>query len=58
MNPLAMLRELLAAEPFKPFVVCLGDGRRLPVYDPDFLLISPRGRIIWEGETEDESPVS
>ncbi|MGH7956170.1 MAG: hypothetical protein ACREH8_04070 [Opitutaceae bacterium] len=54
MNPVQMLRELLSAEPFKPFVLCLSDGRRLPVYHPGFLLISPRGRIIWEGETEDE----
>jgi hypothetical protein len=54
MNPVAMLRELLNADPFKPFVVCLSDGRRLPVYHPDFLLISPNGRIMWEGETEDD----
>jgi len=54
MNPIPMLRELLQAEPFKPFVVCLSDGRKLPVYHPDFLLISPNGRIIWEGETEND----
>ena len=54
MNLIAMLRELLGANPFKPFVLCLSDGRRLPVYHPDFLLISPNGRIIWEGDTEDE----
>lgn len=49
-----MLRELLEATPFRPFVLCLSDGRRLPVYQPDFLTISPKGRIFWEGETEDE----
>ena len=54
MNPITMLRELLRADPFQPFVVCLSDGRRLSVHHPDFLLISPSGRIIWEGETEDE----
>jgi hypothetical protein len=54
MNPVAMLRELLNADPFKPFIVCLSDGRRLPVYHPDFLLISPNGRIMWEGETVDD----
>jgi hypothetical protein len=54
MSPLPLLRELLGADPFKPFVLCLSDGRRLPVYHPDFLLIAPSGRIIWEGETENE----
>ena len=58
MNPIAMLRELLHADPFKPFVVCLSDGRRLSVHHPDFLLISPNGRIIWEGETEDEFAIA
>ena len=54
MNPIPMLRELLSASPFRPFVVCLSDGRKLPVPHPDFLTISPRGRILWEGRTEDE----
>lgn len=54
MNPIPMLRELLAAHPFKPFAVCLSDGRKLPVPHPEFLTVSPHGRIIWEGETEDD----
>jgi len=54
MNPIPMLRELLAANPFRPFVICLSDGRKLPVPQPEFLTISAHGRIIWEGETEDE----
>lgn len=54
MNPIAMLRELLGADPFKAFAVCLSDGRRLPVHHPDFLLISPNGRIIWEGKSDDD----
>jgi len=55
MNPVPMLRELLGANPFKPFVLCLSDGRRLPVYHPDFLMISGRGGfIVWEGEGEGE----
>jgi hypothetical protein len=49
-----MLRDLLTAHPFKPFVLCLSDGRKLPVPHPDFLTISPHGRIIWEGKTEEE----
>ena len=54
MNPIPMLRELLAADPFRPFLVCLTDGRKLRVDHPDFLLISPSGRLIWEGRTENE----
>jgi hypothetical protein len=55
MNPIPMLRELLAAHPFKPFTLCLSDGRRLPVHHPDYLLISGRGGfIVWEGEHEGE----
>lgn len=49
-----MLRELLAANLFQPFVVCLTDGRKLPVNHPDFLLITPSGRLVWEGRTENE----
>ena len=54
MNPIPMLRELLAADPFRPFVVCLTDGRKLRVYHPDFLLITPSGRLVWEGRNENE----
>lgn len=58
MNPLPMLRELLHASPFRPFVVCLTDGRKLRVDHPDYLLISPNGRIIWEGATEDDFAIA
>jgi len=54
MNPIPMLRELLAATPFRAFVVCLSDGRKLQVDHPDFLLITPSGRLIWEGRSENE----
>ena len=53
-NPIPMLRELLTAHPFRAFVVCLSDGRKLRVDHPDFLIITPNGRLIWEGRTEDE----
>jgi hypothetical protein len=54
MDPISMLRELLTAVPFKPFVLCLSDGRKLPVRHPDFLTISPKGRIMWEGDADNE----
>ena len=58
MNPIPMLRELLAAVPFRPFVVCLTDGRKLPVDHPDFMLITPSGRLIWEGRDENEFAIA
>ena len=54
MNPMPMLRELLEAVPFRPFVLCLTDGRKLPVEHPDFLTLSRHNRIIWEGRTEED----
>ena len=54
MNPIPMLRGILGAHPFRPFLLCLSDGRKLPVKHPDYLLISPNGRIIWEGDTEEK----
>ena len=58
MNPIPRLRELLAANPFRAFVVCLSDGRKLRVDHPDFLLITPSGRLIWEGRSENEFAIA
>jgi hypothetical protein len=54
MNPLPMLRELLNAAPFKPFALCLTDGRKLPVLSRDHLTVTAQGRILWEGDNEEE----
>jgi hypothetical protein len=43
MNPIPMLCELLAAQPFKPFMLCLSDERQLPVPHREFLTVSPHG---------------
>ncbi len=40
------LRNLWKAEPFKPFVIHLADGRNVPVRHPEFLSRSPSGRTI------------
>ena len=39
------LRKLHKAEPFRPFVIRLGDGQALPVRHPEFLAYSPNSRI-------------
>lgn len=35
------LREAHQARPFKPFAICLADGREIPVPHPEFLLAPP-----------------
>ena len=40
------LRNHWRAEPFKPFVIHLADGRNIPVAHPEFLSRSPSGRTI------------
>lgn len=40
------LREVLRAQPFKPFKIHVADGRNIPVKHPDFLSMSPVARTI------------
>lgn len=40
------LRSLWKAEPFKPFIIHLADGRNIRVEHPEFLSRSPSGRTI------------
>ena len=40
------IRELCHAEPFRPFVLHFPDGRRVTVVHPDFVALSPAGRLI------------
>jgi hypothetical protein len=40
------VREALHREPFKPFSICLADGRRVPVRHPDFVAVGKRRIIV------------
>ena len=40
------VREALHGEPFKPFNICLADGRRIPVRHPDFVAVGKRRIIV------------
>jgi hypothetical protein len=53
MNPVSVIRDFLHAAPFAPFDIRLSDGRAWRITHPDFVMISGRGRVIIEGETED-----
>jgi hypothetical protein len=45
------LRDLLHADPFRPFTVCLGCDCALRIADPEFAALTPEGQtlIIAEG---------
>jgi len=40
------LREFYGAEPFRPFVIHMPDGREIPVHSREFILPAPSGRTI------------
>ncbi len=40
------LRRYVMATPFRPFVLNVADGRRVPVVGRDFILISPMGQTL------------
>jgi hypothetical protein len=40
------LRELYHAQPFRPFVIRLADGRAVPVNHRDFIMTAPSGRTV------------
>lgn len=40
------LQDLYKAEPFRPFVLHLADGREIPVHHREFIMSVPSGRTI------------
>ncbi|HMJ66796.1 MAG TPA: hypothetical protein VK615_15755 [Candidatus Binatia bacterium] len=38
------VRKLLHAEPFRPFLIHVADGGRIPVKHEDFVALAPTGR--------------
>jgi len=44
------MRAACQAQPFKPFVIHLADGRQLPVQSREYLASSPSGRtfVVWQ----------
>jgi hypothetical protein len=41
-----MMRELIHAQPFAPFIAHLADGRKVAINHPDFVSTSQTGRIL------------
>ena len=40
------LREMYNAQPFRPFVIHLADGREVPVLHREFIMTAPSGRTV------------
>jgi hypothetical protein len=40
------LRNLYDAEPFRPFIMHLADGRKIPVMHQEFMASAPNGRTV------------
>ena len=51
------LREFFNAQPFKPFVMHLADGRSIPVMHRDLIASAPSGRTITVYQPDDSMNV-
>jgi hypothetical protein len=47
------LKELYNAQPFKPFVIHLADGREIPVHHREFIMAVPSGRTVLVCQPDD-----
>lgn len=49
---IAEIRSLLHAQPFRPFLIYVADGGRIPVKHEDFVALAPTGRemIVYQPE--------
>jgi hypothetical protein len=47
------VRQLYNAQPFRPFIIHLADGRALPVNHREFIMTVPSGRTIFVAQPDD-----
>lgn len=47
------LRNVYDAQPFRPFVLHLADGREIPVHHREFILTVPSGRTVFVCQPDD-----
>ncbi len=45
------IRQALREQPFRPFELCLADGRRVPVTHPEFVAMNQRIVIVTDEES-------
>lgn len=51
------LRRAITANPFEPFYIRTADGRRIPVRNRDFILITPSNRHAYVFQPDDSRDV-
>jgi hypothetical protein len=51
------LRSAYNAQPFRPFIMHLADGRQIAVQHPEFLAAAPSGRTVMVYQPDDTSNV-
>jgi hypothetical protein len=51
------LQAVYKAQPFRPFVLHLADGRQIPVNHPDFILAYPSGRTVFVVQPDDTANI-
>jgi hypothetical protein len=49
------LQKLYDAEPFRPFLIHMADGRKIPVKHREFMALSPSGRTAYVYQLNDDS---
>jgi hypothetical protein len=47
------VRNLYNAQPFRPFIIHLADGRAVPVNHREFIMTVPSGRTIFVAQPDD-----
>lgn len=47
------IRTVYDAQPFRPFVIHLADGRSIPVHHRDFMMAVPSGRTVFVAQPDD-----
>ncbi len=47
------IRSTYEAQPFRPFVIHLADGRQVPVHHRDFIMAVPSGRTLFGCQPDD-----
>jgi hypothetical protein len=51
------LRTAYNAQPFRPFILHLADGRQIPVHHREFMATAPSGRTVTVYQPDDSSNV-
>jgi len=51
------LQKLYDAEPFRPFLIHMADGRKIPVKHREFMALAPSGRTAYVYQLNDDSDI-